>query len=109
MRTHSSLLLKPAHGWLVACVLASSFVLMGAYGDDVFAPHVGVSVSASGIPSKVADVDRPAAREGEAPARAARSLRPWPGRMIPGYDGWRRYLLLTGTGSLVGAWLRGGW
>lgn len=61
MRTHSSLFLKPARGSLVACVMASLFVLMGASGDDVFARHVGMSVSAYGTPSKVADVDRPAA------------------------------------------------
>lgn len=47
MRTHETLLLKPAHGWLVACVMASLIVLMGASGDDVFARHVGMSVSAS--------------------------------------------------------------
>lgn len=47
MRTHETLLLKPAHGWLVACVMASLVVLMGASGDDVFARHVGMSVSAA--------------------------------------------------------------
>lgn len=61
MPTHTSLFLKPAHGWLVACVMASLFVLMGASGDDVFARHVGLSVSASGTHSKVPDVDHPAA------------------------------------------------
>ena len=48
MRTHETPFLKPAHGWLVACVMASLFVLMGASGDDVFARHVGMPVSASG-------------------------------------------------------------
>lgn len=61
MAMHESLLLKPAQGWLVGCVMASLFVLMGASGDDVFARHVGTSVSSLTIPGIAADGDRPAA------------------------------------------------
>ncbi|TGN64588.1 hypothetical protein EXE59_11900 [Nocardioides eburneiflavus] len=63
MRTHESLLLKPAQGWVVACVMAALFVLMGASSDDVFARHVGVSASAAGTShaGASADLDRRAA------------------------------------------------
>jgi hypothetical protein len=57
MRTHESLLLKPAQGWVVACVMAALFVLMGASGDDVFARHVGMSASSAGTPGTSADLD----------------------------------------------------
>lgn len=77
MRTHESLLLRPAQGWLVACVMASLFVLMGASGDDVFARHVGMSASSSATGTEVADVDRPAAASGARPAAGdGRSARP---------------------------------
>jgi hypothetical protein len=47
MRTHETLPLKPAQGWLMGCVMAAIFVLMGVSGDDVYARHVGMSVSMS--------------------------------------------------------------
>jgi hypothetical protein len=77
MRTHESLLLKPAQGWLVACVMASLFVLMGASGEDVFARHVGTSASAAGAPATAVDLGRPAAPSDAQPAAGV--LPPGPG------------------------------
>ncbi|MBD3945735.1 hypothetical protein [Nocardioides ganghwensis] len=74
MRTHESLLLKPAQGWVVACVMTALFVLMGASGDDVFARHVGMSASVAGISGTSADLDRTTASS-DAP-RAAGDVPP---------------------------------
>jgi hypothetical protein len=70
MRPHGNLLVKPAQGWLVACVMAALFVLMGASGDDVFARHVGTSVSAAGTPDTAADIARPAVSSDAQPVAA---------------------------------------
>lgn len=61
MRTHESLLLRPAQGWVVACVMVALFALMGASGDDVFARHVGMSASTAGTSGTSVDLDRPVA------------------------------------------------
>ncbi|GAB3028855.1 hypothetical protein GCM10011376_15330 [Nocardioides flavus (ex Wang et al. 2016)] len=60
---------KPPQGWLVACVMAALFVLMGASGDDVFARHVGMSASSSellaessGVGAATATTERPGDR-----------------------------------------------
>ena len=77
MPTNASMLLKPAQGWLVACVMASLFVLMGASGDDVFARHVGMSGSSFATATTVAGGDRPAAASDARPAVGdVRSARP---------------------------------
>lgn len=41
--------LRPVQGWLVAFVMTSLFVLMGASGDDVFARHVGMTVASTAV------------------------------------------------------------
>jgi hypothetical protein len=46
MRTRIRTQLQPALGWLVACAMVPLFVLMSVSGDDIFARHVGMAVSA---------------------------------------------------------------
>lgn len=58
MCAHRTRLLKPAQGWLVACVMTSLVVLMSVSGEDVFARHVGMSISASATPNKAVDLGR---------------------------------------------------
>jgi hypothetical protein len=80
MRLHECLLLRPAVRWLVGCATVSLLVLVGASGDDVFARHVGMSVSAMTTHQAEVGGDGPTAPsavrdDGRAPSAAPSHVR----------------------------------